>query len=249
VRSQKRLPGRRALRRRRQTVALQDARNRGSADLVPEILQGTLNPGVTPRRIVLGHAQRQLADRSKDTATGPLPAIRPLARHQRPVPPKQRVRCDNRCEVTQCLPSQPVCPYREAPTIVIAEPEAPLTDLPPQDAILFDQIGERFPLSVIEPTGNGQEQQPKDRHVDHEPELISRICKKTAAIPSILSWDITSSPHLQRLQRFNTFSPASLVFVVVKSVVNSTLIDRLFVFVVGAARLPVHRLTDESALI
>jgi hypothetical protein len=86
-----------------------------------------------------------------------------------------------------------VCPYREASPIVIAEPEAALTDLPPQDPILFDQICERFPLSVIEPTGNGQEQQPKDRHVDHEPGLISRMHKQKPAVPSILSWDITRS--------------------------------------------------------
>ncbi len=45
--------------------------------------------------------------------------------------------------------------------VVIGEPQAPLTHLPPQDAILFDQIGERFTLLPIEPNGNGQEQ-PKD---------------------------------------------------------------------------------------
>jgi hypothetical protein len=48
------------------------------------------------------------------------------------------------------------------------------TDLPPKNAILFDQIGERLPLPAIEPTGDSQEQQSKHRQVDHEREVISR---------------------------------------------------------------------------
>ena len=52
--------------------------------------------------------------------------------------------------------------------------QAPPAALPPEEAILFDQIGERLPLPMIEPTDEGQGQQPKDRHVDHERELIPR---------------------------------------------------------------------------
>jgi len=64
--------------------------------------------------------------------------------------------------------------YGESPPVVIGEPQAPAADLVPEHAILFDQIGERLPLPAIEPTGEGEEQQPKDRHVDHEWELISQ---------------------------------------------------------------------------
>jgi hypothetical protein len=77
---------------------------------------------------------------------------------RRLVPSEQRVRYDDRCEVTQRCSSQPVRPYREAPPVVIGEPQAPVTDLPPEEAILLDQIGERFPLPAIEPTGNGQKE-------------------------------------------------------------------------------------------
>ena len=114
------------------------------------------------------------------TTTASLRRIRPFARHQLPVPSQQRVRRDYRDEATQRFPSQPVCPYGEPPSVVIGEPQASLTDLPPEHAVLFDQIGERFPFLAIEPTGNGQEQQPKDRHVDHEREVISRTLKKWA---------------------------------------------------------------------
>jgi len=67
-----------------------------------------------------------------------------------------------------------VIDYLQTENRVLREPQTPLTDLPPKDAILFDQIGERFPLPAIEPTGDGQEQEPKHRQIDHERQLISR---------------------------------------------------------------------------
>jgi len=141
---------------------------------VPEILEGTLNPRVAPLRILLGHAQHELTDFGKNTRTaGAAPRIRPLARHQLPVPSQQRVRRDDRRDLTQDLPTQPVRPSGESPTVIVCQSQAPPTDLPPEEAILFDQIGERLPLAVIEPSDDGQQQQPKDRHVDHERALIS----------------------------------------------------------------------------
>jgi len=46
--------------------------------------------------------------------------------------------------------------------------------LPPQKAILCDQISQRLSLLAIEPASDGEKQQPNDRHVDHERQLISR---------------------------------------------------------------------------
>src|SRR5262249_2002911 len=46
MRSQKRLPPRRAIRRRMQTLFFQDARDRRSSNLMPEILESTLNARV-----------------------------------------------------------------------------------------------------------------------------------------------------------------------------------------------------------
>src|SRR5262245_56166166 len=98
-------------------------------------------------------------DRGHNALTGLLPRIRPLAHYQLAMPSQQRVRRDDGGEVTQRFPSKPVGPTREAPTVVIGEPQAPPRDLPPEGAILFDQIGECVPLATIEPTGNGHEQQ------------------------------------------------------------------------------------------
>jgi hypothetical protein len=155
-------------------LRLQDARDRRSSDLVPEILEGTLNPRIAPRPVFLGHAHHELPDLGKDTATaGLLPRRRPLARHQLPVPSQQRVRRDDRREVMQGLPTEPVGSHGEAPPVSGRQPQATPTDLFPQETILFDQIGERLSLPAIEPAGDGEEQQAEHRHVDHERELIS----------------------------------------------------------------------------
>src|SRR5262249_55960512 len=58
--------------------------------------------------------------------------------------------------------------------LVVRQTQASTTDLPPQDAILFDEIGHRLSLSAIEPASDGVEQQLKDRHVDNERERIPR---------------------------------------------------------------------------
>jgi hypothetical protein len=46
--------------------------------------------------------------------------------------------------------------------------------LPPEEAILFDQIGDHFPFPAIQPAGQREEQQAEDRDVDHAWQLISR---------------------------------------------------------------------------
>src|SRR5262252_7859045 len=71
-----------------------------------EVLERTLNAGVAPRRIVLGHAHDESANRGQNTTTaGSLFRIRPLARHQLPVPAQQRVWRNDRRQVTQDCPA------------------------------------------------------------------------------------------------------------------------------------------------
>ena len=90
------------------------------------------------------------------------------------MPPEQRVGRDDRRDFAQRPASQPVGSHSEPAPVVIGEAQTPPTQLPPQEAILFDQIGERLPFSAIEPSGDGDEQQLETRDVDHEREVISR---------------------------------------------------------------------------
>src|SRR5215207_1146910 len=55
--------------------------NRGSGDAMPEVIQGTLNPAVAPRRILTRHPNDQLPDlaehaRSSDTSSLRCPLTR-----------------------------------------------------------------------------------------------------------------------------------------------------------------------------
>jgi hypothetical protein len=159
---------------------------------MPEILECTLNARVAPSRIVLGHAHDELPDLGQNpTTAASLPRMRPLARHELPVPSQQRVRRNNRRKNCATLLDPvgalawPVVACR-----VVGEPQTPLTNLPPKDAILFDQIGERRLLLAIEPTADGQQQESKDSHVDHGRGLYHDHAKM-AEIPSILTWDNT----------------------------------------------------------
>ena len=73
----------------------------------------------------------------------------------------------------------------------MSKPQPPSTELAPEEAILFDQIGERLAFPAIQPTGDAEEQGPKHGQVDHERELISDTHRKMSVILSILTWDNT----------------------------------------------------------
>jgi hypothetical protein len=49
---------------------------------------------------------------------------------------------------------------------------SPIGMIRSRDSSLIDQIGDRLALPAIEPADDGEEKQPKDRHVDHERESI-----------------------------------------------------------------------------
>ncbi len=143
--------------------------------MMAEILEGTLNSRVAPRRIFVGHAHDELPNLGEDTAAaGSSPRIRPLARHQLPVPSQERVRGDDCRHVAQRCSTQPVRPYGESPPVAVCQPQATAADLPAQEAILFNELGHCLPFPAIEPASDSEEQQLKNRDVDHERELISR---------------------------------------------------------------------------
>src|SRR5262245_26697563 len=181
ARSQKRLPRHRALRRRLQTMSLENPRDRRSSDLMSEALERTLNAGVVPRRIVLGHAHDESANLGQSTTTaGSLFRIRPLARDQLPVPAQQRVGRNDRRQVRQGCPAQPVGTPGEPPPIIVRQSQAPSAELPPEEAVLFDQISERRSRA--------------GGYITDAPTM--------AATASILSWDNTTSMAWARNQRY-----------------------------------------------
>jgi hypothetical protein len=90
-----------------------------------------------------------------------------------PVPSEQRVRRDDRRDLTQCLTTQQVGSRGKRPPVVIGESEAPPTQLPPQDTILLDQVRQHLALPLVQPAGHRDQQHLEGRDVDHVRELTS----------------------------------------------------------------------------
>ena len=80
------------------------------------------------------------------------------------------------------------------PPVVIGDPEAPPTQLLPQDPILFDQVRQHLSLTPVQPPGDREQQHLDGRDVDHVWELSARL---ESALPtrSAETWDTTGSRH------------------------------------------------------
>ena len=95
--------------------------------------------------------------------------VGPFAGDELPVPAEQRVRRDDRRDLAQRLTAQPVGSRGKFPPVVIGEPEAPPTQLPPQDPILLDQVRQHLALPPVQPAGDREQQHLEGRDVDHVP--------------------------------------------------------------------------------
>jgi hypothetical protein len=74
------------------------------------------------------------------------------------MPPKQRVWRRNRREVLQDPPANAVRSRREPPPIIVGQLKPSSSKLPAQTAVLFNQVRERLPLPVGQPTGQSRQQ-------------------------------------------------------------------------------------------
>jgi hypothetical protein len=80
---------------------------------------------------------------------------------------------DDRGDLAQHLTAHPEGPHGESPPLGIGETQAPSTELPAQEVVLFDQVGDRFPFAALQPADQDQQQHLEGRGIDHERELIS----------------------------------------------------------------------------
>ena len=89
------------------------------------------------------------------------------------MPSEQRVRRNDRRDLAQGLTAQPVGSRSKLPPVVIGESEAPPTQLPPQESILFDQVRQHVPVLPVQPAGDREQQDLEGRDVDHVRQLTS----------------------------------------------------------------------------
>ena len=167
----------------------------GAPDAMPDVLQRALDPCVAPGWI--------------------LPRIRTTSRRMSASTPRRLGRAAYvhflamswRCQrskvsgVTIVAISRSRCrPSRYARTTSrrrssSVRRRASPSQLPLEQAILFDQVSNRLPLQAIQPAGQHQQQQLEGRGVNHEREVISATAI-LARGPSIQPWDRT--PVLMR---------------------------------------------------
>jgi hypothetical protein len=112
---------------------------------MPDILKGALDPRVASGRVVFRQPNDQPASLGEYTVTaGALVRIRPLPHDELPMPPQDRVRCDDARDLTQDPPTQPIPKDRQPASIVIGELEPLPTQLASEDPIFFHQIRDRL---------------------------------------------------------------------------------------------------------
>jgi hypothetical protein len=97
--AQERAPSRRSLAPWWEAFGFEDARDRGTCDAMPDVLQRSLNSRVPPPRIIGRHPHHE-APNLLSHARSPLAAarVRPFPGHQLPMAAKNGVGCDKRCE-------------------------------------------------------------------------------------------------------------------------------------------------------
>ena len=174
MRAQERLPRGRPLRHGRQTLRLQDPRDRRTTDAMPDVLQGPWDPRIAPRRIFLRHPHNQAPDLGEHPATTQ-PRRRPLARDQPPVPSAQRIGRHNGGDLAQCPTAHPKGPHRELPSIIIGEAQTPPAQLPGAGGG-SPRSGTRAPPALgARASRSGPSTAGEGRGGNHEPEVISRL--------------------------------------------------------------------------
>jgi hypothetical protein len=156
---QKRLPGGRPRRHRRNALRFQDPGNRRSPHSMPNVLQGPANASVAPGWVFFGHPRDELPDLLDHAGTSePLAGIGPLPSDQMSVPPQNRVGRHDRRDLTQRCASKTLSTHREATPLIIRESQTSAAQLGPQDAILLHQIPDHILLTSTEPAGEGREE-------------------------------------------------------------------------------------------
>ncbi len=78
---------------------------------------------------------------------------RALLRDEVSAPAADRLRRDDRVELVEALPAEGDTAHGDSYAIVVGEPETPLAELRPKDAVVFEQVFEDALLVAVKPTG------------------------------------------------------------------------------------------------
>ncbi len=190
------LPGhvRAALRCRLDAVILEDRFDRVAGDVAAETLEPTPDARVAPGRVLLCHAHYQRGEvrlGARATRTSRVRAI-VFLRHERPIPPQDRVRCDDADDARTPTPSEDLAFHGQAAALVVGEAEPSRSVRCAQDPVLLEQIVNDRLLLPVDPAGEEENDEGKRRrervHAASVPERLARCKTRQIRDRAPLGW-------------------------------------------------------------
>jgi hypothetical protein len=137
-------------------VPLQDVGCCRSANAVTDILQGALDSSVAPARVLSGHSDGQVRDDLHDPASPwGSPLVGPFLDDELPVPAKDRVWSDERCNFGEGASTDRLSAHRESSTLSVARPESSFPELLLEDSVLLAEEFDDRILLTSDPSGQG----------------------------------------------------------------------------------------------
>ena len=138
--------------RRLDVLILQDPPHRRSTNSVPQVLENSLDAGITPCRVLLRESDDEFADLLHDSSlAGRVRFGGPLRGNQPAVPTHDRVGRHDAGNPVQEASSELLALRREAYALVIVEAQPAALELLLQDAVLLDEVLDRSLLLAVHP--------------------------------------------------------------------------------------------------
>jgi len=143
-------------------VLPQNAADGGVGDLVPEVGERALDAVVAPCPILPGHAQDQLDDLRRDAGTSngaPSLAVVPLLGYELPVPAEDGVGREGGTDFAEHLSPEHPALDRQAPPLVIVEPDPPLAVRLLHYLVLGAEVLDDLLLLPVDQAGQDREEE------------------------------------------------------------------------------------------
>ncbi len=131
-------------------------------DVVADVGPSSLDPIVSPRRILLGQSHDKLDNFLTDSRPAdflPLTAIVPLLGHQQAIPTQDRVGREQGANLFQPFATEDLALDRNSTPLVIAEQDTLLANFLFEHLVLGPQILDCLLLLTVDPGCQNQEQQ------------------------------------------------------------------------------------------
>ena len=193
------------IRRRREgagsTVLEEDALDGVAGEDVSKVAQGVTNPRVAPARILRGEPDDEVpkcCGRPRTTGSAPSSTV-VLGGDELTVPAKNRVGRHKSGELVQRASAQHSALRREAPALVVGEPQLTATQLLAEHAVLFLQVVDHRDLAPVYPTGERHQQELQRRGAHAEPPYRAESRGQTGPRPA--------ASHDARSEDARVFSP------------------------------------------